>query len=72
MNELLELFNKYKYALRLNIDYRNVTDWNIVISQGRFAEETELFRGQNIDLVYLTSKAYIFLANWLLENNGGY
>jgi len=74
MSELIEMFNRWKheFALRLNIDYRNVTDWSIVISQGKFSEQKVLFEEQDIDLNILTAKAYIFLTDWLSENNGGY
>lgn len=70
MDKFMSLFDRYsfEYGLRLNIDYRGITDWSVQIDQ----KKETLFSEQDVDLNRAIAKAYLFLTDWLMENNGGY
>ena len=74
MEKLLEVFNEYKfkYNLAIDIGYTKVSDWFIEIKQGNHAEYKQLFWEEDCDLNTCIAKAYLFLTEWLIENNGGY
>lgn len=71
MEKLLEVFNEYKfkYNLAIDIGYTKVLDWFIEIKQGNHAQYKQLFWHQDCDLDVCIAKAYLFLTEWIYENN---
>lgn len=74
MKEFLDLFerNKFENNLAIDISYTKVIDWYVTIKQGNYANYKTLFEIQHCDLDLCIAKAYVFLSEWLFENQGGY
>lgn len=70
-NEFLKLFEvavNHKPSLNLDISYSKRCDWILVIRE----EGVEIVLINHCDLALVLAKAYVELAEWLSENNGGY
>ncbi len=74
MGELINLIKEWSFSFNLSISivYTKVLDWHITIQQGNHNKYKILFETQSSDLNICTSKAYLFLTEWLMENNDGY
>lgn len=56
--------------LRLSIEHSKICDWVIYISFK--GSSFNLFQEDNCNRLLLFSKAYFWLHDYLMENNGGY
>lgn len=76
-NEFLKLFEvatNHKPFLSLNIYYSKRCDWVLTVHEGvSFGDNTvQIIHVNDCDLALVFAKAYVELAKWLCENNGGY
>lgn len=74
MKELISLVQDYG-KFHFELTYSSICDWMIRIYKSKCNDNGKdliIFEDQNIDCLYLISKAEVALKDWLIENNGGY
>jgi hypothetical protein len=75
MEKFLELWDRaieiYPH-LNLDIGYSKIADWVLTISIGRTPSRKHLVAFDSSSKDYLFAKAYCWLVEYLIEENGGY
>lgn len=76
MDDFLRFFDdvRSRAPLHIEIGYSSVTDWMIVIYQGRsYAEsQKEIVNVQSCDMELCFAMAQVALKEWLMKKYGGY